>query len=109
MSEFLDWNPHRGTYYKTEYDHSEDKMTVYTGQDCAPVLEEALQQRNSGDHDKVGDFNRYAIIPAHVEVELRQKGINIYNQDQTPELLREINKNYPHLKVTSLTHDIKST
>ena len=76
-------------------------------QDVQPVLDYTSALRNSGEHDKVGDFNRYAMIPAHVEIALRKKGINIYNKYQTKELLKEINQNYPYLKVTNLHHEVK--
>ena len=49
-------------------------------------------------------FEHYAVIPAHVELAMRQKGINIYNPAQTKEVLKEINTNYPHLKTTNRTH-----
>ena len=106
MPKFLDYNPARGTWYEEDYDHTEDKYIVHIKQDVEPVLEVAKAERNSGINDKVGDFSKYAIIPAHVEVELRQKGINIYNQHQTKELLREINRNYPYLKTTNLKHEL---
>jgi len=107
MPTFLDYNANRGTWYEEDYDHAEDKYIVHIKQDVEPVLDYARDQRNSGLNDKAGDFSKYAVIPAHVEVELRQKGINIYDQDQTKELLREINSNYPYLKLTNLTHAIK--
>lgn len=107
MSKFLDYNPHRGTWYEESYDHAEDMYYVHIKQDVEPVIDFATKLRNSGEYDKVGDFSRYAIIPAHVEVALRQKGINMYNPGQTKELLREINQNYPYLKTTNLHHEIK--
>lgn len=107
MPKFLDYNSARGTWYEEDYDHASDKVIVHTKQDVQPVLDLAKEERNSGINDKVGDFSRYAIIPAHVEVALRQKGINIYNKHQTKELLREINQNYPHLKTTNLKHEIR--
>ena len=108
MSQFFDYNPDRGTWYEYDYHAPEDKHSITIKQDVEPVVQYATDLRNSGMHDKVGDFSRYAIIPAHVEVALRKKGINIYNRHQTKELLREINQNYPHLKVTNLTHNVRS-
>lgn len=107
MSKFLDYNAARGTWYEEDYDHTEDKVIIHTKQDVEPVLERAKLERNSGINDKVGDFSKYATIPAHVEVELRQKyGINIYNNGQTKELLKVINRDYPYLKLTNLTHEL---
>lgn len=107
MSKFLDFNHHRGTWYEYEYDPQENKGIVSIKQDVQPVLDLAKEERNSGINDKVGDFSLYARIPAHVEVALRQKGINIYKQEHTKALLKEINQNYPYLKTTNLHHEIK--
>ena len=107
MSKFYDYNPTKGVWHEEGYDHVEDKVVIHTKQDVEPVLEYTKQLRNSGENDKVGAFSRYAVIPTSVELALRKKGINIYNKHQTKELLREINQNYPHLKVTNLRHDVK--
>lgn len=107
MAEFFDYNPDRGTWYEAEFDADGDLVAFHTKQDVQPVIDYAQRQRSSGLNDKkLGDyyFCKYAIIPAHVEVELRQKGINVYNPNQTKELLREINQNYPYLKTTNRTH-----
>lgn len=110
MSRFLDFNASRGTWYEYDYDHDEDKAYVTIKQDSQPVLDLAKIERNSGINDKVGDFSKYAMIPAAIEVELKRKwGIDMYDQNQTQELLRVINKHYPHLKTTNLTHDIKNS
>lgn len=107
MSKFIDYNADRGTWYEEDYDHTTDTLIVHTKQDVEPVLDYARDQRNSGLNDKVGDFGKYAVIPASVEVQLRQRGINMYDHRQTKELLKVINEDYPHLKVTNLTHAIK--
>ena len=109
MSKFLDYNANRGTWYEEDYDHATDTLIIHTKQDLQPVLDLAKEERNSGINDKVGDFGKYAYIPAHVEVELRKKGINIYDQNQTAELLREINQNYSYLKTTNLHHEVKAS
>ena len=105
MSTFLDFNHERGTWY--EYKEEDGRGHVSIMQDVQPVLDLARDQRNSGINDKVGDFGHYAIIPAHIEVALRQRGINIYDQNQTKELLKVINQEYPHLKTTNLHHELK--
>ncbi len=107
MSKFLDFNHQRGTWYEYEYDAQEDKGIVSIKQDVQPILDLAKEERNSGINDKVGDFALYARIPAHVEVALRQRGINMYDQRQTKELLKVINQEYPLLKTSNLHHEIK--
>lgn len=105
MAELIGYNAQRGTWYEHEEDG--DKVVVNIKQDVKPVLDLAKEERNSGINDKVGEFSRYAIIPAHVEVALRRRGINIYSNNQTKELLKIINQEYPYLKTTNLNHAIK--
>lgn len=105
MSEFFGYNPDRGTWY--EVDDYEDGLVIHTKQDTRPVLELNKYERNSGKNDKVGDFNHYARIPATIEVELKQRGLNIYNKNNTKKLLEVIDREYPYLKVTNLKHRIK--
>lgn len=106
MAQFFDYNPHRGTWYETEED-ADGNLTIATRQDIAPVLEETKRRRNHGETDKgiKRDFWHYATIPAHVELEMKQKGVNIYNKDQTKEMLKMINRDYPYLKNTYLKHE----
>lgn len=108
MAKTYEFNTDRGTFYEIEDDPQSGGLFIHTKQDVSPVVEWAKKQRNSGKNDKVNkqDFNHYAIIPAHVELELRQKGINIYKKENTKRLLKEINTNYPHLKVTNMKHSI---
>lgn len=107
MSKFLDYNEARGTWYETDYEAHTDKLVIHTKQDVQPVLEDTKFARNSGVGDKgvKGEFWHYASIPAHVEVELKNKGINIYDKNNTSRLLKEINQNYPYLKRTNLHHE----
>jgi len=107
MSTFQAYNPNTGTWYEEDYDHQTESVVIHTKQDVQPVLDYAKRQRNSGVNDKVGDFSKYAIIPATVQVQLLQKGINIHKGRQTKELIKEIETNFPHLKVTNLKHAIK--
>lgn len=106
MPRFFDYNPDRGTWIEDEVDDN-GNLVFKTWQDVQPVLDKIKERRNSGLVDKgiKNDFWHYATIPAHVELELRQRGINLYNPDQTKELLRVINREYPYLKNTELTHE----
>ena len=107
MSKFLDYNEARGTWYETDYDASDDRLVIHTKQDVQPVLDDNKIARNSGKGDAgvKGEFWHYATIPAHVEVELKQKGINIYDKNNLKQLFKEINTNYPYLKRTNLKHE----
>lgn len=106
MAQFFDYNADRGTWYETE-DDADGNITIATMQDVQPVLDETNRRRNSGQIDKgiKKGWWHYATIPAHVELEMRQKGVNIHNPHQTKEALRMINRDYPLLKNTRLKHE----
>jgi hypothetical protein len=40
MSEFLDFNESRGTWYSTDYNAHEDELYIHTKQDVTPVLKQ---------------------------------------------------------------------
>jgi len=76
-------------------------------QDFAPLVEKLKQAQNNPDAWAKGvkeSWVHYASIPPVIEMQLKQKGIDIYNKDQTKELLKEINTNYPWLKTTTKKH-----
>ena len=108
MSKFLDYNPANGAWVETNYSAHEDKITVHRKQDLEGLLAYTKANRDSGVNDKIGKdffFSKYATIPAVIQVELLKKGINVHNPNQTKEVMRELNRNYPYLKTTNLTHD----
>jgi hypothetical protein len=106
MAKTFDYNPARGVWYEIEDDLQTGDLIIHTKQDIQPSIDWAKKQRNSGVNDKGGardghDLKHYAHIPTHVELALRQKGINIYDKSQTKDVIREIERNYPHCKVTN--------
>ena len=93
----------------TEYFHHDeltDTTTITTVQDVSGFLDRMKAVRNNtGDKSLMKEeFWFYASIPAIVEIDLRNKGISIYNKDHTKRILREINENYPYLKATNKKH-----
>lgn len=109
MAEIFGFNQDRGTWYEVEEDPQTGDQIIHSKSICDPVLEQTRMDRNSGKGDRgvKGEFWHYATIPVGVELELRGKGLNIYDKNNTKQLLKEINQNYPHLKNTNLTHNIK--
>ena len=88
MTKEYEWNPHRGTWYEYEDDLQTGGLIIHTKQDVEPLLEHNKFLRNSGVNDlgglkDKGDLKHYASIPAHVELALREKGIDIYSQNYT--------------------------
>lgn len=109
MAEFFDYDPDRGITTYFDHDELTDKTTIHRVQDVSDILDATRRARIDGKKDvkvKSGEahFAHYAVIPAMVELELRKKGINIYDPSQTKEILKEINQNYPYLKVTEKHH-----
>ena len=103
MAEFLDYNPTNGCWY--EHDQHLDEGAVTIKQDVQPVLDYANESRNSGINDKHEIFSHYAIIPASVQVEIARKGIPLHDMGAW---VKEIEQNYPHLKVTNMRHHVRS-
>jgi hypothetical protein len=109
MAKTYEW-AHNGVWYEIEDDpQNPGQLFITPHQNVKPILDYARDRRNSGENDKVGDFNHYAIIPPVVEVELKKKGIDIRDPASTAKIIKEIETNYPHLKVTNLVHDIRGT
>lgn len=93
------------------FDHDEmtGKSYLYHEQDVEPLLEYAKAHANTGAKDagiKAGRWH-YAEVPAVVMYEMRKKGIDFFNPDHMPAVLREIDANYPYLKMTTKVHAIK--
>jgi hypothetical protein len=106
MATTYEWNPYRGTWYEMEDDPQTGGLIIHTKQNVQPLLDRNRKLRNSGVNDLGGmndkqDLKHYASIPAHIELALRQKGIDIYNGKQTKQMIREIETNYPECKVTN--------
>ena len=107
MSKFLNWNGN-GSWTEVDYCAHEDKVTVTKKNDVQPILDLAKDERNSGINDTIkGDFffSKYAVLPASVQIELHKKGIRLGDSRDTGRLLKEINENYPNLKMTNLVHN----
>ena len=81
-------------------------VSLTSHQNLDAFFEEVKRKRDDPDAWKKGvkeEWAHYASIPPVIEMQLRKKGIDINNPLQTKELLKEINTNYPFLKVTTAT------
>ena len=83
-------------------DEMSGDITIKTEQDLTGFLDHMKRLRESGeDRWRKGvkeEWMRYASIPTVVQMELMNKGIDIFNPDDEKALSREINTNYPYLK-----------
>ena len=107
MAILFDKDPLTGITQYYDYDPVKDEHLIHSVQDPALLLEQLKQARNNPDVWAKGmkeSWVHYASIPPIIEMQLKAKGIDIYNKDQTKELLKEINTNYPWLKTTTKHH-----
>ena len=109
MAVTYDYNPARGTWYEYEDDPQTGGLYIHTKQDVQPVIDYAKAVKNSGLNEKRNrktDFLLYATIPAHVELEIKQKyGFSIYDKNCTKKLMKVINQDYPYLRCSNLKHE----
>jgi inorganic pyrophosphatase len=104
MSVFFDYNPDTGVTQTFDYDPVTENVNLTSHQDLDFFFKQIKDKRDNPDAWAKGvkeSFAHYATIPAVVEIELKKKGIDINNPNQTKELLKEINENYPYLKTTT--------
>lgn len=107
MAILFDKDPVTGLTQYYDYDPLKDEHLIHTVQDPTALIEQLKQIRNNPELWNNGvkeSWAHYASIPPIVEMQLKAKGIDIYNKDQTKELLKEINTNYPWLKTTTKNH-----
>jgi hypothetical protein len=102
MPEFFDYNPETGIRHETA--EEDGMMVVHTMQDVQPIIDRAQKMRTHGMVDKgiKENFWHVADIPPVVIMELQKKGLDIFKGDQQvlAKVYKEIETNYPYLKVT---------
>ena len=103
---FFDFNKDTGVTQTFHYDDATGAVSLTSHQNLDAFFAEVKRKRDDPDAWKKGvkeEWAHYASIPPVIEMQLRKKGIDINNPLQTKELLKEINTNYPFLKVTTAT------
>lgn len=107
MPILFDYDPVTGLRETFDYDPINDQVLIRTEEDVSPLLDRLKALRNEDEYTRQGikgDWWHYCTIPATVEMELRKKGIDIYDKNATKAILKEINQNYPWLKATTKRH-----
>lgn len=112
MPEFFNYSPHNGVRETWDYDEERGQAIFRHEADHELFFKRNAELRASGVADRGlmdggREFRFYASLSPVVQIELRQKGIDIYSSDpaMVKRLLQEINRNYPHCKVTDKTHE----
>ena len=104
--EFFDFDPLTGMAEFYE-ETSDGKVHIHTYQDVEPFLDKAQRLRNEGATDEVFKRNgvaMYADIPLSIVGQLMKKGINIFDQNDMPKVIQEIETNYSRFKTTYKRH-----
>ena len=110
MKTILDKDPFTGLTEWFNYDPVADEVTVYSEQRDAEIKQfldytQAIRNEPEISRDGIkGSFWRYASLPPIVQVELRNKGVDIFNPSHTKALLKAINEHYPYTKLTDKIH-----
>jgi hypothetical protein len=104
--EFFDYDPVTGI---TEYyeETSDGKFHIHTYQNVQPHLDAAQRLRNSGEPDAVwkrDEVSMYASLPMTIVHDMLKRGINIFDQNDMPKVLKEINSTYANFKTTYKHH-----
>ena len=104
MSKFFEYDPVTGIGETQIWDG--DTVTVHQQQDVEALVEECKTKANSGLTDKgiKGNFWHYAELPMVEVVNLRRKGIDIWDKNCTKDLFKAINRDLPAFKVTQKLH-----
>jgi hypothetical protein len=91
-----------GTKTYFDMDENSGDIRITTEQELKPFLErmKAIRQHSSDTWNKglKESWLRYCSIPPVVIMELKQKGIDVFNPNDEKRMLQEINRNYPYLK-----------
>jgi hypothetical protein len=82
-----------------EYDPINDTMNIQTRTDVTPILEAMNEKRKQELWTKEvkGDWVHFAKIPPAIEIELKQRGLDIHDKNCTKRLMQVIQSEYPYL------------
>lgn len=102
MSKLFDYDPLTGLTEHFAYDEDRQKALIRTTEDVEPLLErnKALRSHQACDGKRDDWMRLYCSIPMTVVMELKKKGIDVFNRHHTKRVYQEIETNYPYLKVT---------
>lgn len=104
MAEFFEYDPLTGIRTDTEYDEMSGDMKLIRTADVEPVLDHTKGLANEDGVWKQGvkdGWALYAKLPPIVILQMRAKGINVFDQNDQKRMFAEINSHYPHLKATT--------
>jgi hypothetical protein len=104
MSEFFEMDQFSGIRTDTAWDEASQQMTLIRTADVEPVLDYSKEMAADSSVSQRGikqGWWRYASLPPIVILQMRAKGINVFDQNDQARMFAEINTHYPHLKNTT--------
>lgn len=104
MSDFFEIDPHTGIKTDFKWNENDQQYTLLRTADVEPVLDFTKAVSNEVGLNRE-DIKRgwwlYAKLPPIVILQMRAKGINVYDKNDSARMFAELNSNYPHLKCTT--------
>ena len=107
MPILFDHDPETGITEYFDYDPITDQVLMTYSQDTSAMLDTIATARNNPDNWNKGvkeSWAMYASIPPVVQMELMKKGLSLDRKDDMKAILKEINTNYPFLRLTDKWH-----
>ena len=104
MSEFFEYDPTTGIRTDLRFNEHDQTMSVIRTADCSQVVDWARQTANEvgmNRHDMHESWWLYAKLPPIVMLQMRAKGINVFDKNDQKRMFAEINTHYPWLKCTT--------
>jgi len=106
---WVDYNPETGIKDTSIYEEETGILRIRRQEDVSALIERNKILANNGivDNGIKRGLWHYATIPVTVQMELRQKGLDVFSKDTSvmKRIRREINQNYPYLKLTHKHHE----
>lgn len=112
MGSWTEYDPNTGITEICSFDEISGALTITKQEDCTALVDrnkELKRTRACDDGKRPEDIRLYCSIPVGVQYELLWKhGVDITKRDHWPRLFDLINKEYPDLKATDLTHSFRN-
>jgi hypothetical protein len=107
MSDFFEIDPFSGIRTDFKWNENDQEYTLLRSADVEPVLDfskEMAADRSVSQKGIKQGFWLYAKLPPIVILQMRAKGINVFDQNDEAKMFAEINEHYPYLKLTQGNH-----
>lgn len=104
MRELMNFDPYTGMSMYFDFDEVTGKTIIQHEQDVEPILERNKRLQNSSDYKKEGikrEWQHVAHIPDIAIMKWRQEGIDAFNKNHMPAIMRKLrDPEWRHLRTT---------